>query len=129
MLIILFSYLPTLSHMREVSFILMGSFMRVKVWRIKPYVRTNGKKVKGVGYQIRGRTTQDWKNVPITIFSPQHCHFLKPCFPQHGALPSHDILRHLGFKLFTREKVTVEHRAQRNDLEACVKTWRSLVKP
>lgn len=59
LLIVLFRYLPTLSHMREVSFILMGSLMRVKVWRIKPYISTNGKKVAGVSYQIRGGTTQN----------------------------------------------------------------------
>lgn len=90
--------------MREVSFILMGSFVRVEVWRIKPYISTNGKKAAGVSYQIREGTTQDWKDLPTIIFSPWNCHFLKPCFPQHAALPDHGILRYLGFELFTWRK-------------------------
>lgn len=115
LLIILFSYLPTLSHMREVSFILMGSFVRVKVWRIKPYIRTNGKKVAGVSHQIRGRTTQDRKDLPNTIFSPWNCHFLKS---QHTALPGHGIPRHLGFKPFAwRKWQWNERRPQGNVLE------------
>lgn len=115
LLIILFSYLPTLSHMREVSFILMGSFVRVKVWRIKPYISTNGKKVAGVSYQMRGG---DHSRLPTIIFSPWNCHFLKSRFPQCAALPGHGIFKHLGFKLFTwRKWQWNESRPQGNVLE------------
>jgi len=57
----------------------------------------NRKKVAGVSYEIRGRTT-------IVIFSPWNYDFLKPRVPQGVALPGHGVLRHLGFKLFTWRK-------------------------
>lgn len=104
--------------------------MRVKVWRIKTCISTNGKKVAGVSYQIRGGTTQDRKDLPVIIFSPQNCDFLKPRVLQDAAFPGHGILRHLGFKLFTCRKSqgNTEHKGMAQRV-AFVKRWQSLIKP
>lgn len=85
------------SHQRSLIY-LNGIIMRVKVWRIEPYISTNGQKVALVSYQIRRGDTQDLKDLPIIVFSPWNCDFLKLCVPQGAVLPGHGIFRHLGFK-------------------------------
>lgn len=108
----------------------MGSLMRVKVWRIKPYISTNGQKVAGVSYQIRRESSQDWKDLPIIVFSPWNCDFLKLCVPQGDVLPGHGILRHLGFKLFTWRKP--QENTEHNGMSwrvAFVKMWQCLMEP
>lgn len=107
----------SLGHTREVSFILMGSLTRVKFWRIKPYISTNGTKLAGVSYQIRGGTAQDQKDLPVIIFSPWNCNFLKPDVSQHAVLPNHCHPKASGTQVIYLQKVTGEYIVQKNHLE------------
>lgn len=115
----------------------MGSLTRVKVWSIKSYISTNGTKPAGLSYQIRGGTTQDQKDLPVIIFSPWNCNFLKPHVSQHAVLPNHCHPKASGTRVIYLQKVKGEYIVQKNHLEGdiydiCEHTWQlssTLIRP